>query len=175
MKDCNCNQKPYTVESIHNVDIDDLATIPDYFIGVREIADSQTGSSIMTPVRIPGERVMPTGNLANVTALTTNNDSLKIPEGQVLAGYYEAQPGGNVMRLADDSHKAQFIMISNYTNGKMLVQTTGFLHIPKGHQYIVGQTYWLGENGQPITDKAVTGQRLFVPLDEYTLNINMEF
>lgn len=173
-KDCNCN-KPYTIESIHDVDIDDLATIPDYFIGVREVKDPQTDSSIMTPVRVPGARVMPTGNLANVIALTTNNASIEVPEGQVLAGYYDVQPGGSVMRLADENHGAQFIMIGNYTDGKMLVQTTGFLHIPKGHQYIVGQTYWLGENGQPVTDETITGQRLFTPLDEYTLNINMEF
>lgn len=174
MKNCEC-KKPYTVESIHDVDIDDLATVPDYFIGAREIEDPSTGATIITPVRIPGARVMPTANLANVVALTTNNTSLEVPENQVLAGYYDVQPGGNIMRLADEHHKAQFIMIGNYTDGKMLVQTTGFLNIPKGHQYIVGQEYYLGENGQPVTDSTITGQRLFTPLDEYTLNVNMEF
>ena len=174
MKNCEC-KKPYTVESIHDVDIDDLATVPDYFIGAREIEDPSTGTTVITPVRVPGARVMPTANLANVVALTTNNTALEIPENQVLAGYYDVQPGGNIMRLADENHKAQFIMIGNYTDGKMLVQTTGFLNIPKGHQYIVGQEYYLGENGQPVTDSTITGQRLFTPLDEYTLNVNMEF
>lgn len=171
----NCNNKPYTVQSIHDVDIDDLATTPDYFIGVRELTDSSTGSTIMTPVRIPGARVMPTANLANVVALTTNNPGLEIPENQVLAGYYDGQPGGNIMKLADSTHAAQFLMIGNYTNGKMLVQANGFLNIPNGHSYIKLTQYYLGENGQPVTDSTVTGQKLFFVLDDQTLNVNGDF
>ena len=118
---------------------------------------------------------MPTGNLANVTAMNTNNTELVVPDNQVLAGYLDAQPGGNVMRPADNTHRAMFLMIKNYTNGKMLIQTTGFLTIPAGHQYIPLQQYYLGENGQPVTDSSITGQKLFIPLDDYTLNINGEF
>lgn len=168
-------KKPYTITHVSELDIDDLATIPDYFLGVRAVEDESDGNTTYTPVRVPGARVMPTGNLANVIALDTNNTALEIPEGQVLGGYYDVQPGGNVMRLADDTHAAQFLMIGNYTNGKMLVQTTGFLTINSGHQYIIGQQYYLGENGQPVTDSAVTGQKLFIPLNEYVLNINGEF
>ena len=171
----NCNNKPYTITHVSELDVDDLATIPDYFLGIRSVEDPTDGNTIYTPVRVPGARVMPTGNLANVTALTTNNTALEIPENQVLAGYLDTQPGGTVMRLADDTHAAMFLMIGNYTNGKMLIQTTGFLTIPAGHQYIVGQQYWLGENGQPVTDSSITGQKLFIPLDEYVLNINGEF
>lgn len=172
MNECN---KPYTITHVSELDIDDLATIPDYFLGVRTVESETDGNTIYTPVRVPGARVMPTGNLANVTALTTNNTSLEIPENQVLAGYYDIQPGGNIMRLASNSHPAMFLMIGNYANGKMLVQTTGFLTIPAGHQYIVGTQYYLGTNGQPVTDSTVTGQALFKPLDEYTLNINGDF
>lgn len=169
MKECN---KPYTITSVADLDIDDLATIPDYFLGIRTLTDESTGATINTPVRVPGARVMPTGNLANVTALTTNNEALEIPEKQVLAGYYDAQPGGNIMKLADGSHPAEFLMIGNYTNGKMLVQTTGFLTFPQGHSYIPGMQYYLGDDGEPVT----TGeQKLFKPLDEYVLNINGEF
>lgn len=174
MTNCNC-KKPYTVESIHDVDIDDLATIPDYFIGVREVADPSTGNSIMTPVRIPGARVMPTANLANVVALDINNTTLEIPENQVLGGYYDIQPGGNVMRLADATHPAEFLMLGKYTDGKMLVQTTGFLTINAGHQYIMGQQYYLGENGEPVTDSTITGQKLFKPLTDTLVNINGDF
>lgn len=173
-KDCNC-KKPYTVESIHDVDIDDLATIPDYFIGVREVADPSTGNSIMTPVRVPGARVMPTANLANVAALDINNTALEIPENQVMGGYYDIQPGGNVMRLADDTHPAEFLMLGKYTDGKMLVQTTGFLTLNAGHQYITGQQYYLGENGEPVTDSTITGQKLFKPLTNTLINVNGDF
>ena len=169
-----CN-KPYTITHVADLDIDDLATIPDYFIGVREVESPTDGNSIFTPVRIPGARVMPVGNLANITALATNNPALEIPDKQVLAGYLDAQPGGNIMRLADSHHDAMFIMVKNYANEKMLIQTTGFLTFPQGHQYIPLQQYYLGEDGQPVTDSSITGQKLFIPLDDYTLNINGEF
>lgn len=160
---------------VSELDVDDLATIPDYFIGVRSLTSETDGNTIYTPVRIPGARVMPTGNLANVIAINTNNTSLEIPEKQVMAGYLDAQPGGNVMRPADNAHPAMFLMVKNYTNGKMLVQTTGFLTIEDGHQYIPLQQYYLGENGQPVTDSTITGQKLFMPLDDYVLSINGEF
>ena len=148
MKECN---KPYTITHVADLDIDDLATVPDYFLGVREVESPNDGNTIYTPVRIPGARVMPTGNLANITAIATNNTALEIPENQILGGYLDAQPGGNVMKPAGEHHPAMFIMVKNYANGKMLIQTTGFLTFPN------------------------TGQKLFFPLDDYTLNINGEF
>ena len=174
MSDCKCN-KPYTITHVADLDVDDLATTPDYFLGVRALTSETDGNTIYTPVRVPGARVMPTGNLANVIALTSNNPTLEIPENQVLAGYYNAQPGGNIMMPAGTTDAAMFLMIGNYTNGKILVQTNGFLTIPAGHQYIPLQQYYLGENGQPVTDSTVTGQKLFFVLDDYTLNINGEF
>ena len=68
-----------------------------------------------------------------------------------------------------------FLMVKNYANGKMLVQANGFLTIPAGHQYIKLQQYYLGENGQPVTDSSITGQKLFFVLDDYTLNVNGDF
>ena len=172
MKECN---KPYTISHVSELDIDDLATIPDYFLGVRAVESPTDGDTIYTPVRIPGARVMPTGNLANIVALTTNNPSLEIPENQVVAGYFDAQPGGNIMKPADSTHPALFLMVKNYANGKMLVQANGFLTIPAGHQYIPLSQYYLGENGTPVTDSSITGQKLFKPLDDYTLMINGDF
>lgn len=171
---CGCNKKPYTIMSINEVDIDDLASIPDYFIGVRTVEDPSTGTVKSSPVRVPGAKVMPTGNLANVTAIDANNTALEIPENQVRGGYIDVQPGGNIMRLADASHPAMFLMVGNYTNGKILIQATGFLNIPAGHQYVVGEQYYVGENGEPTTDSA-SGQKLFMALDDYTLNVNGEF
>lgn len=173
MKDCNY-KKPYTISHVSELDIDDLATIPDYFLGVRTVESPTDGNTIYTPVRVPGARVMPTGNLANVTAIATNNDAIDIPEGQVRAGYIDVQPGGNIVRYADESHTAMFLMVGNYTNGKVLIQSTGFLTIPNGHQYIVGSEYYRGENGEPVTDNT-SGQKLFVPIDEITLMVNGDF
>ena len=161
--------------SIQDVDIDDLASIPDYFIGVRSVEDPESGNVINTPVRIPGARVMPTGNLANVTAIATNNDTLNIPDGQVRGGYVDPQPTGNIMRYAGASNNAMFLMIAKYTNETMLIQSTGFLKFKLPHEYIVGQQYYLGEDGEPVTDNTVTGQKLFMPLDEYTIMVNGDF
>ena len=172
MKEC---KKPYTITHVSELDIDDLATVPDYFLGIRTLEDSSTGATISTPVRVPGARVMPTGNLANVTALDTNNTALVVPEGQVMGGYFDAQPGGNVMRASDDAHSAQFLMIGNYTNGKMLIQTTGFLNMPNGHNYIPLNQYYADENGMPTTDDTVTGQKLFFALSDTVLNVNGDF
>ena len=79
------------------------------------------------------------------------------------------------MRLAGNGHKAQFLMVANYTGQRMLVQTTGFVDIKAGHRYVVGLQYYLGANGQPVTDSSVTGQKLFVPLNDHILNINGDF
>lgn len=175
MKDCNCKNKPYTIQSIHDVDIDDLASLPDYLIGVREVEDAPTGNSIMTPVRVPTTKIIPSGPNANVIALDTNNAALEVPEGQVLAGYYDQQPGGEIMSLANSTHPAQFLMLGKYTDDKMLVQANGFLTFPNGHQYIPGETYYLSDNGLPVTDSTITGQRLFKAINDKVLLVDGEF
>lgn len=173
---CECkDNKPYTIEHAMDLDIDDLATIPDYFIGIRTIKKPDTGAVIASPVRVPGARVMPTGNLSNVTAVETNNTELHIPSNQVRAGYIDVQPGGNVMRLSNATAPAMFLMVGEYTNGKMLIQTTGFLTLNGGHQYLVGEQYYDDGTGVPTTDSTETGRKLFMPINEYVLNVNGDF
>lgn len=171
---CDCNKKPYTITHALDLDIDDLSTLPDYFIAMRTVEDPSTGTTIATPVRVPGERVMPTSNLANVVALDINNDALNIPENQVRAGYIDVQPGGNVMRLADNAHPAQFLMLGKYTDNKMLIQTTGFLAINAGHQYLIGRQYYDDGAGVPTTNSS-TGRKLFKPVSDTILNVNGDF
>lgn len=170
----NCNKKPYTITHALDLDIDDLATPVDYFIGVRVLDDPTTGTAIATPVRVPGAKVAPTGNLANVTAIDTNNPSLNVPEKQVRGGYIDVQPGGNIMRLSSNAHPAMFLMVGAYGEDRMLVQTTGFLTISAGHQYIIGRQYYDDGTGTPTTS-STTGRKLFKPIDEYTLNVNGDF
>lgn len=166
-----CNKK-ITITNAGELDIDDLATTVDYFLGVRSITKISDGTTDYALVRIPGSKVMPNGNLDNVIAIETNNSSLVVPEGQVRAGYIDVQPGGNIVRYADTAHLAQFLMLGEYTDTKMLIQNTGFLRIPSGHQYIVGLQYYTTDNGEPTTNSS-SGQKLFIPLDDYTLSINL--
>ena len=169
-----CDNKPYTITHALDLDVDDLATPVDYFIGVRVVEDTVNETSIATPVRIPGAKVLPTGNLANVAAITTNNSSLHVPANQVRGGYIDIQPGGNVMKLSSVAHPPMFLMIGDYVGGKMLIQTTGFILIKEGHQYLVGRQYYDDGAGVPTTDSS-TGIKLFRPLDEFTINVNGEF
>ena len=169
------NNKPYAITHISEIDVDDLASIPDSFLAVREVTDETTGATIYTPVRVPGQRVMPSGNLANVVALDKNNTELTLEFGDIYGGYIDTQPTGNVMRYADATHPAQFIMLGDYTNGKMLIQTSSFLYLPKGHVFIVGEQYYLDADGAPTTDSSATGQKLFLPLSETVLSVNGDF
>ena len=55
----------------------------------------------------------------------------------------------------------------------MRVQNCGFVNIPEGHNYIIGVQYYLGENGEPVTDSTVTGQELFILVSRTKLAVNM--
>ena len=134
--------------------------------------DKESGNVLRTPVRVPSAKLFPTGNMDNVTALETNNNALSVPEGQVRAGYIANEPGANIMKYADATHKAMFLMLGKHTEGTMAVISTGFVNILEGHQYIVGVDYWVGENGEPTTSPD-SGQKLFIPVSNTKLMITM--
>lgn len=171
MSECHENKK-FSTKYIGDIPVYNLEKTPDYFLVEVDVEDPESGNIVRSPARIPGDTVMPTGNMANVLALPTNNTELVVPKGQVRAGYINNQPGGNIMEYADASHKAVFLMVGDWGNGQMLVQSTGFLRVPEGHNYIVGSQYYTGENGEPVTD-STSGQKLFVPVSNSVLMINM--
>lgn len=169
----SCNNKVETV-NIGDVAIDNLASLPDYILGERDITDDATGVVKRTPVRIPSATLFPNANNDNVIGLAINNTAITVPDSQVRAGYIENGVGANVMRYADASHDAMFLMLGLHADNIMRVQNTGFVNIPEGHQYIVGSQYYLGSDGEPVTDSSITGQKLFIPLSATVLAINME-
>lgn len=168
----NCNNKVKTV-NIADVAIDNLASLPDYILAERDIADESTGNLVRTPVRVPAFKLFPNATQDNVIGLEINNNALVVPENQVRAGYIDNQPGANIMKLAGVGHAAMFLMLGGYIDNVMRVQNTGFVNIPGGHQYIVGVQYYLGENGEPVSDSTVTGQKLFIPVSGTVLAVNM--
>lgn len=167
----NCNPKVDTVYA-GDIPVDNLASLPDYIWAERDVEDKESGNTLRTPVRVPAAKLFPTGNMDNVTALATNNTTLNVPEGQVRAGYIANEPGANIMKYADSNHKAMFLMLGSYTEGTMLIQSTGFVNILEGHNYIVGSDYYVGENGEPVTSPD-SGQRLFIPISNTKLLINI--
>jgi hypothetical protein len=168
----DCSPKVKTV-NIADVAIDNMATLPDYFLAERDVEDATTGNVVRTPVRVRSSDIFPGANNDNVIAVAINNSGITVPEGQVRAGYVENGVGANIMQYAGASHAAVFLMLGKHTDNLMRVQNAGFVNIPEGHRYIVDAQYYLGENGEPVTDASITGQKLFIPISETKLAINM--
>ena len=168
----SCDNKVETV-NIANVAIDTLASLPDYILAERDITDDSTGNIKRTPVRVPSAKLFPNANNDNVIGLAINNTAITVPENQVRAGYVENAVGANIMKYAGAGHAATFLMLGLHVDNIMRVQNTGFVNIPAGHSYIVGAQYYVGENGEPVTDATITGQKLFIPVSGTVLAINM--
>lgn len=168
----SCSNKVETV-NIADVAIDTLASLPDYFLAERDILDQASGNVKRTPVRVPSATLFPNANNDNVIGLAVNNLAITVPDNQVRAGYISNQPGAMVMEYADASHDAVFLMLGLHTDNIMRIQNTGFVNIPEGHSYVVGAQYYLGDNGEPVTDSTITGQKLFIPISNTKLAVNM--
>lgn len=169
----SCNNKVKTV-NIADIAIDTLASLPDYFLAERDITDDATGNVVRTPVRVPSATLFPNANNDNVIGLAVNNTAITVPENQVRAGYIQNMPGANVMQYADATHKALFLMLGLHTDNIMRVQNAGFVIIPEGHSYIPGSAYYVGENGEPVTDATISGQKLFTPLSSTVLALHID-
>lgn len=168
----NCNNKVKTV-NIADVAIDNLETLPDYILAERDILDEATGNTKRTPVRVPSAKLFPNATQDNVTGLEINNVAITVPEAQVRAGYIANEVGANIMKYAGGAHPAMFLMLGTYIENVMRVQNCGFVNIPEGHAYIIGVQYYLGTDGEPVTDSTVTGQKLFIPVSRTKLAVNM--
>ena len=168
----NCNNKVETV-NIADVAIDTLESLPDYFITERDVLDQASGIIKRTIERRPSATLFPNANNDNVIGLEVNNLAIAVPEKQVRAGYVSNEPGAVVMRYADASHPAIFLMLGLHSDNIMRIQNTGFVNIPEGHSYVVGAQYYLGANGEPVTDSSITGQKLFIPISNTKLAMDM--
>lgn len=169
----SCDTPKVKTVNIADVAIDNLATLPDYFLAERDVEDVTTGNIVRTPVRVRSSDIFPNANNDNVIALEINNTAVEVPARQVRAGYIKNEVGANTMQFAGKTHNAVFLMLGAHADNLMRVQNTGFVNIPEGHNYIVDAVYYLGENGEPVTDASVTGQKLFIPISNTKLAIIM--
>lgn len=168
----DCSPKVKTI-NIADVAIDSLATLPDYFLAERDVEDATTGNIVRTPVRVRSSDIFPNANNDNVIAIAINNAGITVPENQVRAGYVDNQPGSYQIQYAGTGNSAVFLMLGKHAENLMRIQNTGFVNIPEGHRYVVGAQYYLGENGEPVTDASITGQKLFIPISGTKLAVNM--
>lgn len=171
---CNCN-KDGNVKTIKAADIaiDNLNSLPDYIYAEREILDESTGEMKHSLVKEPAEKLFPGANNDNVIGESINNIAIAVPKGQVRAGFIKNEVGMNTMQYAGKSHEAVFLMLGLHADNIMRIQNSGFVNMPFKHNYIVDAQYYLGEDGEPVTDASITGQKLFVPISDTKLAINM--
>lgn len=168
---CCCNKKPAT-QYIGDIPVDTLDSIVDYFLGERDIEDPNTGNVVRSFVRVPGGKLFPNANMDNVTALEANNDAITVPENQVRAVYIANIANTPTMLYSDATHQTAMLAVGELA-GMILVQNCGFVNLPNGHEYTLGLQYYAGENGEPVTDETITGQKLFVPVSRTKLSINL--
>lgn len=168
----DCNQ-PTKTEYIADVPIDSLASLPDFMLAERDVEDVTTGNVARTLVRVPAQKLFPQGNYANIAAIEANNFAITVPDNEVRAGYVSNEGNANVVKYADASHSPVFLMLG-FSTDLLLVQNTGIVNIPEGHNYIVGVDYWAAEDGsgEPVTNNA-SGQHLFIPISSTQLAVNI--
>ena len=163
-------KKPIETMYIGDVAIDTLDSVPDYILAERDVVDPNTNKTTRSMVRVPGQKLFGSGNLDNVTTIEPNN-TISVPENQVLAGKIVNNGSYNTVELAGTSDEVDFLIVGKLTEQQLLIQNTGFVYFPNGHQYIVGQTYYSGANGVPTT--ATGGRKLFKPISTTKLAIKL--
>ena len=143
--------------------------------------DSRCGDEIPYLYQLPISSLTPGSTIqGNTYKANGNGATIAVPEQQVKAGYtYNNAP--NDIRFAenheDEFVRAQYIILSQAENGAYNIQGSGFYTFPGGHKYIIGYTYYLGENGDPTTDSSFFNgvrQKLFEVIDQRTILINIE-
>lgn len=91
---------------------------------------------------------------------------------------YISQTEPNEVRRATPSNPSTFakFLIVAKDNADYIVQSNGVYHFPEGHGYLVGRTYYLGEDGTPSTLKPAQPekvQKLFYVLNSNTIDIQV--
>lgn len=167
MNDCD---KAIKTTYVGNVPVDTLDSVPDYVLTERDVEDPNTGKTIRSLTRTPGAKLFGGGNFDNVITLEANN-AIEVPENQVLAGRIVNNGSYNTVELTTASTQPDFIILGKLGD-QVLIQSTGFVYMPNGHQYVVGADYYAGENGMPTTDSA-SGYKLFKPISSTKLVLTL--
>lgn len=171
MNDCNCCKKKLTTESIVDQPIDELESLPDYILAERIVINEATGNTRHVMTRVPSAKLFGSGTMDNVTTIEPNNDEIEVGENTVLAARLVNNGSYNSVELTTDSTEPDFLIIGKLGTD-LLIQSTGFVYFPNGHQYIAGQTYYSSEDGEPTTS-STSGHKLFKAISSTKLVIKL--
>ena len=167
--DCTKNIE---IQDISDVPIDNLESVPDFFITERDVLDPSTGNTVRAFTRTPGAKILPNGTLDNVVAFEANNTGLTIPDNQVRGVRVVNSGSANIIEYADTTHAPVMLAIGMTAGNLVLCQNCGFINIPEGHSYTVGQRYYQGDDGEPVTSSA-SGMSLFIPVSNTRLAVDI--
>ncbi len=165
MDDC---KKPLETVYLGDIPVDTLDALPSYMLAERDIVDPNTDKTIRSITRIPAAKLFGGGTMDNITTIEPNN-TIEVPENQVLAGRIVNNGSYNTVELT--SSEADFLIVGK-VGDQLLIQNSGFVYFPEGHQYIVGQLYYSGENGMPTTSPD-SGYKLFRAISTTKLAIKL--
>lgn len=173
---CNkCNnpcEPQMEVQELADLPIDNLASLPDYVLTERDVLDDTTGKTYHSITRTPTSRLFPNGTMANTFTLDGNNPTIQPQPGQPIPAYIQNEGTSNVVYPANGTHPAQFFVVG-MVGDLLLCQNSSVINTLEGNQYIVGAQYYLATNGGVTTSSTQTGQKLFIPLSQTKLLINL--
>lgn len=179
---CKCNNKPYETQYIGDVQIDSLSTLPEYLLAERDVEDELSGDIVRSLVRIPTSRIASDSagccTFEVEAGIDPHGDPVTVPEGQVRSGHLYVDENDHKLKASygylEQRPEAQMIMIG-MDGDKVICQNSGVATVPGGHGYIVGQQYWLTDEGLPDPETPLSSYAyaLFVPISETQILINM--
>lgn len=167
---CNCEKKATKTKFIGDIPVDNLDSLPDAILAERDVVDPETGEHTIVMVRVPAQKLFGQGTMDNITTIEPNN-TIEIPEDMVLAGRIVNNGSYNVVELTTATSKPDFIIVGKLAD-QLLIQSTGFIYMPNGHQFVIGADYYSGEDGLPTTNDA-SGHKLFKPISSTKLVITL--
>lgn len=165
----NCG-KPLETVYLGDLPVDTLSSLPSYMLAERDVADKNTGKVVRSITRVPAERLFGGGTFDGQTVIEPNNE-IEVQEAQPLGARVVNNGNYNTVELSNIGQPVDFLIIRKM--GTMLViQASGFVYYPEGHQFIVGQDYYLSDSGLPTTDPT-SGVKLFKPISSTKLVITL--
>lgn len=152
--------------------------LPEGYIPVGfKTKDEMCGEMVYTPFALPLRMLRPSmESEANVYTVAKNGAvfDYDVNPYTVIAAYVDDGELHTVKKADKNGHKAFFLVLSDDPTDPAAyrVISSGPYKFVDGHDYIIGKTYYLGEDGQPTTE--VTNQKLFDVIDVMRIDVKIQ-